>query len=493
MHTRRSGRNTTQHNTTQHNATRHDTTLAPTQNQLANAQRDDSTKHQEKHKRTKKHRPRKGSGTPKEKGAQNAQHAHWPKRTHTDRQRQQHKQQHRTSTSCRKKRLTAKTQRTGETRRRDTVHRSHKHTRGKQWAQHTRVKDRQNTNETHTKWQALHAGPRQQKYTSKKKRANRTLEHAKGHTGRKETKTDTETTTQHGRKRRNSQPSKGAERRTATDSNTKRRTGNNALPRAHKTKQGGTGRGNEKKEHKKTYKRAQRRRKKGDVRKAAKMDKRNNTPWTCIASKPRPRSEIHTRTRKNAHKTTREKDTGRRDGSRADTKRTKATNSEQRKFTSGDTIAQATSAARKTGTASGKVHFACTRNTQTRKGNQGQDGKCVAQTERQSRHKRTWGVGNRRKKKRHMGKRARGTGSQARQHAPNQERQNCTAAARPLMKPSAHAKRRCRQSSTQKRERLRRWRTVSRISRHSECSAHSNAARDSTNARARHTHAVRQQ
>ncbi|CCD20242.1 hypothetical protein, conserved in T. vivax, partial [Trypanosoma vivax Y486] len=85
-------------------------------------------------------------------------------------------------------------------------------------------------------------------------RANRTLQHAKGHTGRKETSTDTETTTKHGRKRRNSQPSKGAERRTATDSNKKRRTGSNALPRAAKTKQGGRGRGHEKKEHRKQYK-----------------------------------------------------------------------------------------------------------------------------------------------------------------------------------------------------------------------------------------------
>ncbi|CCD19774.1 hypothetical protein, conserved in T. vivax [Trypanosoma vivax Y486] len=493
MHTRRSGRNTTQHKTEQDNATRHDTTLAPTQKQLANAQRDNSTKHQEKHKRTEKHRPRKGSGTPKEKGAQNARHAHWPKKTQSDRRRQQHKQQHRAGNSCRKKRLTKNTQRTGETRSGNAVHRSHKSTRGEQWAQHTRVKDRQNTNENHTKWQALNAGPRQQRYTSTKKRANRTLKHAKGHTGRKETNTDRETTTQHGRKRRNSHTSKGAERRTATDSNTKRRTGSNALPSAHKTKQGGTGRGDEKKEHKKTYKRAQRRRKKGDVRTAAKMAKRHNTPWTCIASKPRPRSEIHTRTRKNKHKTTGKKDTGRREGSRAGTKRTKATNSEQRKFSSKATVAQATSAARKTGTASGKVHFACTRNTQTRKGNQGTDGKCVAQKERQSTHKRTWGVGDRRQKKRHMGKRTRGTGSQASQHAPNQDRQNCTAAARPLMKPSAHAKRGTRQSSKQKRERLRRWRTVSRISRHSACSADSNAARDSTNARARHTHAVRQQ
>ncbi|CCD19543.1 hypothetical protein, conserved in T. vivax [Trypanosoma vivax Y486] len=493
MHTRRSGRNTTQHNTTQHNATRHDTTLAPTQNQLANAQRDDSTKHQEKHKRTKKHRPRKGSGTPKEKGAQNAQHAHWPKRTHTDRQRQQHKQQHRTSTSCRKKRLTAKTHRTGETRRRNTVHRSHKSTRGgTMGTAHPGQRQTKHKRKPHEMASAARR-PAAAKIHLNETRANRTLQHAKGHTGRKETNTDTETTTQHGRKRRNSQPSKGAERRTATDSNKKRRTGSNALPRAAKTKQGGTGRGDEKKEHRKTYKRAQRRRKKGHVRTAAKMAKRDNTPWTCIASKPRPRSEIHTRTRKNAHKTTRQKDTGRREGSRAETKRTKATNSEQRKFSSIATVAQATSAARKTGTASGKVHFACTRNTQTRKGNQGMGGKCVAQKERQSTHKRTWGVGDRRQKKRHMGKRTRGTGSQARQHAPNQDRQNCTAAARPLMKPSAHAKRRCRQSSTQKRERLRRWRTVSRISRHSECSADSNEARDSTNARARHTHAVRQQ
>ncbi|CCD19216.1 hypothetical protein, conserved in T. vivax [Trypanosoma vivax Y486] len=235
-------------------------------------------------------------------------------------------------------------------------------------------------------------------------RENRTLQHAKGHTGRKETNTDTETTTQHGRKRRNSQPSKGAERRTATDSNTKRRTGSNARPRAAKTKQGGTGKGHEKKEYKKTYRRAQRRRKKGDVRTAAKMAKRHNTPWTCIASKPRPRSEIHTRTRKNAHKTTRQKDTGRRDGSRAGTKRTKATNSEQRKFSSKATVAQATSAARKTGTASGKVHFACTRNTQTREGNQGPDGKYVAQKERQSTHKRTWGFGDRRQKEKAHGK-----------------------------------------------------------------------------------------
>ncbi|CCD19193.1 hypothetical protein, conserved in T. vivax [Trypanosoma vivax Y486] len=222
------------------------------------------------------------------------------------------------------------------------------------------------------------------------------------------------------------------------------------------------------------------------------MAKRNNTPWTCIASKPRPRTEIHTRTRKTAHKPTGKQDKGTRDGSRAGTKRTKATNSEQRKFSSKATVAQATSAARKTGTASGKVHFACTRNTQTRKGNQGTDGKYVAQKKRQSEHKRTWGFGNRRQKKRHMGKRTRGTGSQALQHAPNQRRQNCTAAARPLMKPSAHGKRSRRGSSTKKRERLRRCSTVSRISRHSECSAESNAARDSTNARARHTDAVRQ-
>ncbi|CCD20240.1 hypothetical protein, conserved in T. vivax [Trypanosoma vivax Y486] len=221
------------------------------------------------------------------------------------------------------------------------------------------------------------------------------------------------------------------------------------------------------------------------------MAKRNRTPWTCIASKTRPRSEIHTRTRRNKHTTTGKKDTGRREGSRAGTKRTKTTNSEQRKFSSKATVAQGTSAARKTGTASGSVHFACTRNTQTRKGNQGTDGKYVAQKERQSTHKRTWGVGDRRQKERHMGKRTRGTGSQARQHAPNQDRKNCTAAARPLMKPSAHAKRSRRRSSTQKRERIRRWRTVPRISRHSECSANSNAARDSTNARARRTHAVR--
>ncbi|CCD18137.1 hypothetical protein, conserved in T. vivax, partial [Trypanosoma vivax Y486] len=375
MHTKRSGRNTTQHKKEQRNTTRHGarTHTEP----IANAQRDDSTKHQEKHKRTER--------TQATQGQQHTQREGRTKRTAWTLAEETQHRMAKTATQARasnrqflpKKKVDSK----NTTTRRNAAQKhssqvAQAHAEG-QWAQHTRVKDRQNTNENHTKWQALNEGPRQQRYTSKKKRAQRTLQHAKGHTGRKETNTDTETTTQHGRKRRNSQPSKGAERRTATDSNTKRRTGSNAVASAHKTKQGGTGRGHEKKEHRKTYRRAQRRRKIGDVRTAAKMDKRNNTPWTCIASKPRPRSEIHTRTRKTAHKPTGKQDTGRRDGSRAGTKRTKATNSDKRKFSSKATVAQATSAARKTGTASGKVHFACTRNTQTRKGNQGTDGKYV--------------------------------------------------------------------------------------------------------------------